>query len=274
MRINLLWRDLFTAALIALFSFPLLWMLSYALRPTDLPPPTRWQLFAPPFAFDNFARVGNFISLNQFIFNSMIISAIAVPLTLLTASLAGLAMTQFSPRVQRALVGITIGLMLVPAPAVWVPRFILFAEIGWIDTFAALIAPAVMGTNPFYVLIFYLAFSSVSREVYESARLDGANLFQTWHAIALPLARPALIAVALLSFTFYWSDYANALLYLRSEVNYTLPVGVQFFKQIQPSNYPLLMAASVILVAPVLALFLIAQKFFLQGQVELAKWLR
>ena len=267
-------RDLFTAALIALFAFPLLWMLSYALRPADLPPPTRLQLFAPPLAFENFARVGNFITLDRFIFNSLTIAAIAVPLTLITASLAGLAMTQFSPRVQRALVALTIGLMLVPAPAVWVPRFIAFAEIGWIDTFAALIAPAAMGTNPFYVLIFYFAFSNVSREVYESARLDGANLFQIWYAIAMPLARPALIAVALLAFTFYWSDYANALLYLRSEVNYTMPVGLQFFKQIQSSNYPLLMAASVILVAPVLILFFIAQRFFLQGQIALARWLR
>jgi len=270
---NLL-RDLFTAALIALFSFPLLWMLSYALRPTDLPPPSRLQLFTPPFAFDNFARVGNFIALDRFIFNSIAISLIAVPLTLVTASLAGLGMTQCSRRVQRGLVFVTVALMLVPAPAVWVPRFILFAQIGWIDTFAALIAPAVMGTNPFYVLIFYLAFASISREVYESARLDGANLFQTWYAIALPLARPALIAVALLAFTFYWSDYANALLYLRSEVNYTMPVGLQFFKQIQPSNFPLLMAASVILVAPVLLVFVIAQKFFFQGQIELAKWLK
>jgi multiple sugar transport system permease protein len=157
---------------------------------------------------------------------------------------------------------------------VWVPRFLLFNQIGLNDTLAALIAPAVMGASPFYVLLFYIAFERVPRDVYESARLDGANPLQVWYWIALPLVRPAVIAVAVLSFAFFWSNYVDPLLYLRSEVNYTLPVGVQLLQQAHRSNFPVLMAASTIMVAPVVILFAFAQRYFLQGQITWARWLR
>lgn len=265
---------IFIVIVSALFAFPLIWMLSYSLRPLALPPPNRLEFFALPFAFDNYSRVAELVPLDRFVLNSLTVALFAVPLTLLTASWAGFAMTQVSRRLQAALVALSISLMFVPAPALWVPRFILFAQMGLIDSLAALIAPALMGTSSFYVLIFYLAFARASAEIYESARLDGANLLQVWYAVALPLARPAVIAVALLAFTFYWGNYSDSLLYLRSPENYTLPIGIQMLKQMQPSSYPLLMAAAVIMAAPVILLFGFTQRFFLQAQVELAHWLQ
>lgn len=166
---------------------------------------------------------------------------------------------------------LSVALLLVPAPAVWVPRFLIFTQLGWIDSFAPLLAPAAMGTSPFYVLLFYIAFSRIPRDVYESARLDGAHPICIWYTIALPLVRPTMIAVAILSFTFYWSNYVDPRLYLRSEVNYTLPVGIQLLQQALKANYPVLMAASVIMVAPIVLLFVFAQRFFLQEQIELAR---
>lgn len=263
----------FIVVVSALFAFPLFWMLSYSLRPLGLPPPNRLQFFTLPFAFDNYARVAGLVPLYRFALNSLGVSLAAVPLTLLTASWAGFAMTQVSRRMRAVLVAVCIALMLVPAPALWVPRFILFAQIGWIDSLVALVAPALMGTNSFYVLIFYLAFARAPAEIYESARLDGANLLQVWYAVALPVARPAVIAVAFLAFTFYWGNYSDSLLYLRSQENYTLPIGIQTLKQMQPSSYPLLMAAAVIITAPVILLFGFAQRFFLQAPVQLARWL-
>jgi multiple sugar transport system permease protein len=262
------------AALVLLFLFPLLWMISYSLRPTGLPPPNKFEMFSPPFAFENYARVNDYISVAQYLSNSLKVVGAAVPLTLLTASWAGLAMALLSRRAQIVLLALSIGLLLVPSPALWVPRFILFTNLGVIDSLVPLIAPALMGTNPFYVLLFYISFVRVPRELYEAARLDGANPLQIWYLVALPLARPAIIAVAVLAFTFYWSNYVDPLLYLRSELNYTLPVAVQLLQQAHRSNFPVLMAASVIMVAPVIILFAFAQRFFLQGQITLARWLR
>ncbi len=93
-----------------------------------------------------------------------------------------------------ALLTVSIALLLVPGSILWVPRFFIFNQLGIADTLTALRAPAVMGTSPFYVLLFYLAFARVPRDLYESARLDGANPLQVWYWLALPLARPAVLA--------------------------------------------------------------------------------
>ncbi len=272
MSMRWLLRYFWLTALAFLSAFPLIWMLSYSLRPTGLPPPTRLEFFVPPFAFENYLLALNgYAPLVQFMWNSLKVVAFAVPLTLITASWAGFAIAQISKRAQAALLVLSVALLLVPAPAVWVPRFLIFTQLGWIDSFAPLIAPAAMGTSPFYVLLFYIAFSRVPRDVYESARLDGAHPIRIWYTIALPLVRPTMIAVAILSFTFYWSNYVDPLLYLRSEVNYTLPVGIQLLQQALKANYPVLMAASVIMVAPIVLLFVFAQRFFLQEQIELAR---
>jgi len=266
-------RYVLLAVLIFVFAFPLLWMLSYSLRPTDLPL-LRLELFTPPFAFDNYARVLLVVPLTQFMWNSIRVVVLAVPLTVLTASWAGFALAQAPRRVRVALLTLSVVLLLVPGPAVWVPRFLIFTYLGWINTLAPLVAPALMGTSPFYVILFYLAFARVPLDVYESARLDGAHPLRIWYAIALPMVRPAVVAVAALTFGDYWSNYVDPLLYLRSEVHYTLPVGVQLLQQTIQANWPLLMAASVMMVAPVVVLFGLAQRFFLQGDITLARWLR
>src|SRR5205085_4840366 len=226
------------------------------------------------FTLANYASLARFMPLGLYLWNSLRVAGLAVPLTLLTASWAGLGMALLPRRERNILLGLSLALLIVPGPALWVPRFVLFASLGLTDTIVPLIAPALMGTSPFYILLFYLSFTRVPRDLYETAFIDGASLFQVWRRIALPLARPALIAVAVLSFTYYWNDYASPLLYLRSEANFTLPLGVQLLEQARRSNFPILMAACVVLVAPVALLFGVAQRFFLQGQIALARWLQ
>ncbi|MEP7199505.1 MAG: carbohydrate ABC transporter permease [Chloroflexota bacterium] len=268
---------LFLAALVVLmvlFAFPLVWMLSYSLRPLGLPEPTRLELFTRPLALDNYARLGSVIPLGTFTLNSLRVVALAVPLTVLTASWAGFALAQLPRRITALLLTLSVALLLVPSPSLWVPRFLIFTELDWVDTLAPLIAPALMGTSPFYVIMFTIAFARLPRDVVESARLDGAHVLTTWAAIAMPLVRPTVVAVTLLSFAFYWSDYVSPLLYLRAEANYTLPVGIQLLQQAYKSNWPLLMAAAVVMVAPVVLFFVSIQRWFLQGQIALSRWLR
>ena len=151
---------------------------------------------------------------------------------------------------------------MVPGIALWSTRFLIFRELGWYDTVWALIAPAWMGTSPFYVLMFYRAFRRIPTALYDAARLDGAGVWGTWSLVAFPLARPTVIGVALLSFVFYWSDFISPLLYLRSEKNYTLPIALQFIQQLNRSDWPLLMAAAVIATAIPVLLFLLFQPYF------------
>lgn len=259
--------------LIVIFIFPVIWMLSYSLRETGLPPANHFELFEPPLEFGNYAAVETYVPVVEFLLNSLKVVVIAVPLTLLTASWAGLAMTQVAPRFRTILVVMSVALMLIPALTLWVPRFVIFSQLRVLDTYIPLIAPGIMGTTPFYILLFFVAFRRITSEIFDSARLDGANAFQIWYYIALPLARPALIAVALLAFTFYWSDYIAPLLYLRTQSHYTFPVAIQLLQQAHKSNFPILMAASTILVAPIIFLFAFAQRYFLQGQIALGQWI-
>lgn len=261
--------------LVIAFTFPLVWMFSYSLRSTELPPPNRLEFFAPPFAVENYQiALNRYLPLGRFLLNSVVVVVVAVPLTVITASWAGFGMSQLSRRAQALLFGLCIAWLLVPAPTVWIPRFILFTQLGWIDTFAPLIAPALMGTSPFYVLLFYIAFSRISREVYDVARLEGAGPLRIWYSIALPSAAPSVITVVMLAFTFFWNDYVSPLLYMRTLFNYTLPVGIQLLQQSARSNFPVLMAASVIMVAPIVLLFGLLQRFFLQEQIDLVRTAR
>lgn len=274
-----LFRWLITRAglglLVIVFAFPIIWMLSYSLRPVGLPAPNRLELFMPPFSFENYGvALYRYAPLFKYLLNSLFVVVIAVPLTVITASWAGFAMSQLSRRTQTILFGVNIVWLIVPAPAMWLPRFLIFKQLGWIDSFAALIAPAIMGTSPFYILLFYIAFARVSREVYEAARMDGAGTLRIWYSIALPLALPSVITVAMLAFTYYWNDYTSPLLYLRSPLNYTMPVGLQTLQQLVTSSYPVLMAASVIMVAPIIFLFALVQRYFLQEQIDLVRIIR
>jgi multiple sugar transport system permease protein len=119
-----------------------------------------------------------------------------------------------------------------------------------------------MGTSPFFILMFYRAFRRVPGAIYDSARIDGAGVIRTWGLVALPIARPTVIGVALLSFVLYWGDFASPLLYLNNESGYTLPVGLQFLQQMNRSDWPLLMAAAVLTMLIPVLLFLALQPYF------------
>ena len=238
-------------ALAGLFLLPLLWAGLAALRPAGTP------LSAPLLAgrptLDAFARLFDVILIWRFTANSLVVVALAVPLTLLTASWAGFAMARLPRPSQRRWVVISLMALMVPGVALWSSRFLIYSRLGIIDTVWALVAPAFMGSSPFYVLIFYRAFRRIPPAIYDAAQLDGADVLATWGRVALPIARPSAAAVAALTFVAYWGDSLSPLLYLRDVGNFTLPVGLQLVQQLGRSDYPLLMAGAVwATVAPLL----------------------
>jgi multiple sugar transport system permease protein len=247
---------------------PLLWMLAASLRQTGAPLPRTLDILPWPPAWQNYARIFQIVPLGRYLLNSLFVVALAVPLTLLTASWAGFGMSQLPRRLRTRLLVLSILLQMVPVTALWLTRFLLFSWIGLTNSHLALIAPALMGASPLFVLLFYWSFRRVPAEQYESARLDGATPLVTWRLIGLPQARPALLAVALLAFLFFWNDFINPLLYLKSTRLYTLPVGLMQLQELDKTNWPLLMAASALVTLPAVVVFLWLQRALLGEAVH------
>ncbi len=249
-------------AVVALFVAPLFWVIGASLRQPGLPPPRMIEWLPDPINWANYRHIFELVPLASYTRNSLGVVALAVPITLITASWAGFALALLPARLGRILVISAIVLRMVPGTALWLPRFLLFKQLMVLDTFWVLILPAFMGTSPFLVLLFYWAFRRIPRELFESARLDGAGILAIWARIAMPLVQSTIMAVAVLCFTDYWSDFISPLLYLKSETLYTLPIGLRILQQLDRTNWPILMAAAVFITIPVIMMFLVIQHFF------------
>jgi multiple sugar transport system permease protein len=156
--------------------------------------------------------------------------------------------------------------------ALVVPLFAIFRALGLTDTYWPLVAPALIGFSPFYVLLFYWSFRRVPRELVEAARLEGFSPLRTWWRVAMPLVRPVTTAVALLAFVFSWGNFLDPLVYVFDERLFTLPLGLRSLAQLDRQNFPVLLAGSVAATLPVLVAFAYLQRFFLAEGVR-ARWL-
>lgn len=261
-------HHLVALTLAATFILPLIWTVAASLRPAGLPPPRGIEWIPASPTLDNYIRIFDILPFARYTFNSLLVALTGVLLTLLTASWAGFGMSLLEKRARFRLLILSILLQLIPFTALWLSRFLLFAQLGITNSRFSLIAPALMGTSPLFILLFYWTFRRTDRAVFESAELDGANLFQTWWRVALPLARPALMAVSLLAFLFYWNDFVTPMLYLRSQTLHTLPVGLLHLQQMDRTNWPLLMAASVVMTAPAVIVFAALQRSVLWWESE------
>jgi multiple sugar transport system permease protein len=171
-------------------------------------------------------------------------------------------MAQLGDRARRRLWVLAILLLMVPITSLWVTRYIFFAALGLVDSLWALVAPAFMGSTPFFVLLFYWTFRRVPVELFESARLDGAGALGVWARIAMPLAWPTTTVVGVLAFSLYWSDFLSPLLFLKSDARLTLPIGIALLKELDQTNWPLLMAGALVMMLPIITLFLLVQRYF------------
>lgn len=258
------WRHLLLLPLAVLFLLPLVWMVTTSLRETGKALNPRLVWVPDPLAWENYPAVFDVLPIWRFAANSLFIAVIAVAITVVIASWAGFALAQLPLRWRLRVSAVSFAALMVPLTAVWLTRFILFKQVGLIDTPWALIAPAAMGTSPSYALLFLWTFLRVPAETFEAARLDGASALRIWFGIAMPLARPTVTAVALLGFTVYWSSFIEPLIYIQTIEKQTLPFALQMLHQLDRDDWPLLMAGAVLISAPVVIVFLLAQRYFLQ----------
>jgi multiple sugar transport system permease protein len=255
-----------TAALAVtfLFTIPLVFMAAGSLRPLG-PPPRTLELIPGRFDFGNYARAFELVDIPRYAVNSLIVVVVAVPLTVLVASWAGFAMARLSGRAATLMVVLTFVALMVPTTALMVPRFAIFRTLGLTDSFIPLWAPSLIGTSPFYVLLFYWSFKRLPAELFEAARLEGVRPVAVWWRVAMPLVRSVTVAVGVLAFSFTWSNFLDPLIYLSDERLSTLPLGIRALSQVDPSNVPLLLAGATAAAAPVVIAFLYVQRFFLRG---------
>jgi multiple sugar transport system permease protein len=251
-------------ALSALFLMPLVSMISGSLRRPGLPPPRVIEWLPSPLTWSNYPDTLQTVDLGRYALNTLVVEALAVPATLLIASWAGFALAQLPGRFSRTVISGALLLLLLPETALWVSRFILYKQAGIIDTPFALAAPGLLGTSPLYMLIFYWTFRRVPRETWEAAQIDGAGAWRAWWTLGVPAARAAFAAVGVLTFVYYWREFNEPLIYIQTIERYTLSVGLAYLEQLDPTNWPLLMAGSVMITLPVVAVFLVAQPFFLE----------
>jgi multiple sugar transport system permease protein len=149
-------------------------------------------------------------------------------------------------------------------PITMVPLFSLFAQFGLVNSYLPLVLPTFFG-NPFFIFLLRQFMLQIPMNLSEAARIDGANEWQIMCRIIFPLTRPALVVVALLAGVNAWNDFLGPLIYLQSDKLYTLSLGLQFFKTMHGIQFNLLMAASCLVVLPVVLVFLLFQRFFLEG---------
>ena len=252
----------------AVFLLPLWFMISGSLRPVGLAPPAGFELLPPSPTLESYQRLPRLIPLGVYFRNSVLVAAIAVPLTVLIASWAGFGIRLLRRRGQRLAIAASLIVLMVPVTAVWATRFEVFRLVGVIDTYLPLIAPALAATTPFYVLIYAWTFGGVSDSQLEAARLEGASAWRMWRSLALPQAKTATLAVAVLAFAFHWANFIDALLYLSSQQRFTLPLGVRFLQLLNPTDWPLLMAGCVVMTLPAVGVFLFAQRLFLDDPLR------
>ncbi len=262
------WRHVPAFLMSAVFLLPLIYMVTGSLRKAGLPPPRTPEFLPSPLAIDNYERAFELVDLPRYTFNSLFVAAVAVPLTIVFASWAGFAMSRLPRRTAGVLVAVSLIVLMIPLTALLVPRFVMFRTVGLTNTYVPLILPSLMGTSPFYVLLFYWGFRRLPTELFEAARLEGLTPLATWRRVAMPLVRPITVAVGVLAFVFTWSNFLDPLIYLFDQEKFTVPLGLKLLSQLDRQNYPLLLAGAVTATAPVIGAFLYVQRYFLANRQQ------
>ena len=246
-----------------MFVLPLWFLVVGALRPVGQPPPLGVELLPPSPTLENFRRLPGVMPLATYLRNSAVVVALAVPLTVLVASWAGFGIRLLRPRWRRGVLIASLVLLMVPVTAVWATRYEVLRLLQATDNLVPLVIPALAGTSPFFVLIYAWSFGGIPDGHLEAARLEGASPWRIWRSVAMPQVKPATLAVGVLAFTAHWGNFIDAVLYLRSQTVYTLPLGLRFLQLLNPTDFPLLLAGAVVLTLPAVAVFGLAQRLFL-----------
>jgi multiple sugar transport system permease protein len=253
---------------VAIVMIPFIWMLSTSLKkeselfvypPVWIPTPLQWQ---------NYREAWNALPFNRFLLNTLFMTALAMFAEVFTAAIVAYGFARFRFPLRNTLFIILLSTMMLPGILTLIPKFVMWREVDRIDTFTPLTVGAWFVWGPSFVFLLRQFFLTIPREIEEAAIIDGANTVQVFSQIMLPLVKPALLAIGVLSFQANWNNFEGALIYLNTLDKYPMVLGLQFFGASLSREAPkwhLMMAMSTAMAAPILALFFIAQRYFIEG---------
>lgn len=252
---------------------PFVWMIVTSLKtpeqvtaypPTWLPSPVQWSNYvefwnSPPVE-GGFAR---------FTANTLVITLVCMVGEALSATVVAYGFARYRFYGRDFWFMVLLATMMLPGAVTLVPTFIMFKELGWIDTYLPLTVGAFFGGGAFYIFLARQFFLTIPVELEEAARLDGCNGIQIFRHVFLPLSKPLIVTIMIFSFTAHWKDFMGPLIYLNSSENFTLTLGLNWFKQSivgqGTTPYHLLMAATLVVITPMVLLFFCAQRAFTEG---------
>ncbi|MGM7671733.1 carbohydrate ABC transporter permease [Microbacterium sp. A93] len=254
--------------LTAIVLYPLLWLFFSTFKPNAEFGQNPGLLPNSP-TIENYIKVADGIAgvpMWRFFLNSLILAVAAVAGTVLSSALAAYAFARVQFKGLGILFAAMIGTLLLPFHVVIIPQYLIFNNLGLVDTFWPLVLPKFLATEAFFVFLLVQFIRQMPRDLDEAARIDGAGHFRIFWAIILPLIKPALITCAIFSFIWSWNDFLGPLLYLTSPDNYPLPIALRLYNdQTSSSDYGATVTASFIALLPVLLFFLAFQRFLVDG---------
>ena len=246
------------------FVLPFLWMVSTALKQSQEVftfPPTFWP--SSP-QWQNFNEGWTVLPFSLFLFNTLLITTLAVAGNMVSCILPAYAFARLEARGKRVAFALMLATMMIPIEVTLVPMFIVFSKLNMVNTFWPLILPAWFG-YAYFIFLLRQFFMTIPREYDEAARIDGAGYFRTLWSVVLPQARPAIATVAIFAFVGNWNNLLAPIIYLRSQEKFTLVLGLQLFQGQYQTFYNQMMAVALITLLPILIIFLLAQRTFIEG---------
>jgi ABC-type glycerol-3-phosphate transport system permease component len=261
-------KQLFGAmcVLVAGVNLPILTMMLNSLRTTEDILSARTIVPENP-SLVNYIYVTERTQFWGYFFNSMVVAGGGMALSITAATLAGYALSRFR---SRFLSGYTRGLLMIqmfPIILALIPLFLLFRTLGLVNSYLSVIILYTVAQLPFATSMFRAFFDGIPQDLEEAAKIDGASRLQAFGLVVLPLAGPAIAAVAIFTFLFSYNEYLVAAIFLRRENLYTIPIGIQAFTQQYGTDWGSLMAASTMAMLPTFVLFLFVQKYMMYGAI-------
>ena len=248
----------------AFFFTPLVFMVSTSLKAqrqiAKFPP----DLIPNPIIWRNYSEVFYYAPMHRYALNTLHIALFWILGATLTSSLAAYAFARLKAPGKNAIFLVLLATMMLPGVVRLIPTYVLFAKLNWVGTFKPLTIPPLFG-SAFYIFMMRQFFMTIPMDLEDAALIDGCNRVQIYGRVILPLAKPVLATVTVLAFMAGWNDYMGPLIYLGNRRDYTLTLGLQVFTRAHGSEWGMLMAASTMMVTPIILLFFFAQKSFVQG---------
>jgi multiple sugar transport system permease protein len=249
----------------AIFLIPLAWMVTTSFK-------QQGQVFAnppvwlpDPWMFENYPEAARRAPLWLWLRNTVTITILATVGNVLVSSMVGFGFARIRFPGRGPLFILLLATMMLPAQVTLIPRFLLFKNLGWTDSFLPLILPSWFGGGAYFVFLVRQYYLTLPLDLDEAAKIDGASNWRVWWNIIVPLSYPVLVAIGIFAFVAHWNEFLEALIFLNSESLKTLSLGLRAFLAPSDASWHITMAASMWLVVPMMVVFFVGQRYFIKG---------